>query len=101
MGRFLRERIPAPAVPDGSPPVNARAWAAAALTAGGFVQPGDRRQRADLGDGGEHLDLGVVAILVMRHMSGSQSWDGPTKRSQRGWATLRRTSTGRNASSIR
>lgn len=71
-GRFLRARIPSPPVPGGSPPVNARAWAAAALTAGGFVAPEDRRQRADLGDGGPDVDLGIVGVLVMRHMSGSR-----------------------------
>lgn len=71
-GGFLRERIPAPAINAGSPPVNAKVWAAAALTVGGFVQPDDRRQRADLGDGGPDVDLGVVAMVVMRHMSGSR-----------------------------
>lgn len=38
-GRFLRAHIPSPPVPTGILPVNARAWAAAALTAGGFVAP--------------------------------------------------------------
>jgi hypothetical protein len=70
-GRFLRERIPAPAVPAGSPAVNAQVWAAAALTAGGFRAPEDRGQRADLGDDGPDVDLGVIGILVMRHLSGS------------------------------
>jgi hypothetical protein len=71
-GRFLRARIPSPPVSGGTPPVNARAWAAAALTAGGFVTPEDQHQRADLGDGGPDADLGIVGVLVMRHMSGSR-----------------------------
>jgi hypothetical protein len=71
-GSFLRDRVPAPRVRGGTPPVNARAWAAAALTAGGFVAPEDRRQRADLADGGPDVDLGIVGLLVMRHMSGSR-----------------------------
>ena len=65
---FLRRKIPAPPVPAGSPPVNARAWAAAALTAGGFDAPEGRRQRADLGDGGPDVDFGVIGVLVMRHL---------------------------------
>jgi hypothetical protein len=72
-GRFLRARIPSPPVPGGTAPVNARAWAAAALTAGGFVTPEDKRQRADLGDGGPDVDLGIVGVLVMRDMSGSRA----------------------------
>jgi len=71
-GAFLRERIPSPTVPAGSPPVNARAWMAAALAAGGFVAPEDRRQRGDLDDGGADVDLGVVGTVVMRHMSRSR-----------------------------
>jgi hypothetical protein len=69
---FLRRQIPAPSIPAGSPPVNARAWAAAALTAGGFVAPEDRRQRAHLDDGGPEVDLGVIGVLVMRHLSNSR-----------------------------
>jgi len=65
-GQMVREQIPSPPVPAGSSHVNARAWVAAALTAGGFAAPEDRRQQADLGDGGRDVDLG---ILVMRHRS--------------------------------
>ncbi len=65
----MKERVPAPAVPAGRESVNARAWLADALTAGGFRAPEDRKQRADLGDGGPVVDLGVLGVLVMRHRS--------------------------------
>lgn len=77
LGQVLRARIPAPAVPAGAPPVNARAWLAAALTAGGFRQPEDREQTADLGDGGPPVPLGALAMVVMRHLAGT--------RPQRNW----------------
>ena len=72
-GRFLRERVPSPPIRAGSAPVNARAWATAALTAGGFVAPEDRRQLAAVDDGGPDIDLGVIGILVMRHLNRSGS----------------------------
>ena len=74
--QIVRATIPSPPVRAGSSPVNAIAWATAALTAGGFAQPEDRRQQADLGDGGSPVDLGVLAILVMRHLSEArpQGW---------------------------
>jgi hypothetical protein len=76
-GELMRERIPAPAVPAGSAVISGRAWLSDALTAGGFRAPEDRRQRADLGDGGPDVDLGILGILVMRHRSGSRParWD--------------------------
>lgn len=77
MGELMRERIPAPAVPSGKPVISGRAWLSDALTAGGFRAPEDRKQRADLGDGGPDVDLGILGILVMRHRSGSRpaGWD--------------------------
>jgi hypothetical protein len=48
--------------------VNGRAWLAAALTAGGFAQPEDRQQTADLGDGGDPVPLAALAMVVMRHL---------------------------------
>jgi hypothetical protein len=76
-GELMRERIPAPAVPAGTPIISGRAWLSDALTAGGFRAPEDRRQRADLGDGGPDVDLGILAVLVMRHRSGGRpaDWD--------------------------
>jgi hypothetical protein len=75
-GQVLAERIPAPAVPAGSPPVSARAWMAAALTVGGFRQPEDREQRARLDDGGPDVHMAVLGVLLMRHMSAGrpQGW---------------------------
>lgn len=71
--RAMRERleaqVPAPPVRAGSPPVNARVWLHEALTAGGFAEPEDKFQTAELGDGGAPIDLGVLAALVMRHTS--------------------------------
>lgn len=63
---------PGPAVRAGAPPINARAWIGVALTVGAFIEPEDREQLADLNDGGDTVDLGVVVLVVMRHMSGSQ-----------------------------
>ncbi len=57
-----------PAIRAGTPPINGRAWLAATLTVGRFVQPEDREQMADLGDGGPPVPLGALAILVMRHL---------------------------------
>ena len=51
LGQILRAKLP-PAIPASTPPISGRAWLSAALTAGGFVQPEDRKQTADLGDGG-------------------------------------------------
>ncbi|WCB95504.1 hypothetical protein DSM104299_04252 [Baekduia alba] len=69
MSESLAERIPAPAPKEGSAPTNGRVWLHEALTAGGFKQPEDRHQRANLGDGGDTIDLGVLGILVIRHMA--------------------------------
>jgi hypothetical protein len=68
LGQIMRAKIPAPAVPAGSSPINGRAWLATGLTAGGFRQPEDRQQTADLGDRGPPVPLGALAILVMRHL---------------------------------
>jgi hypothetical protein len=65
----LREQIPAPPIPAGSSPISARAWLSDALTAGGFAAPEDRKQRAEIRDGGPSVDLSVLATLVMRHRS--------------------------------
>jgi len=67
LGQILRAKLP-PAIPASTPPISGRAWLSAALTAGGFVQPEDRKQTADLGDGGPPVPLGALAILVMRHL---------------------------------
>ena len=72
LSQIMRTLVPAPAVPAGSPPVNGRAWLAAALTAGGFRRPEDRKQTADLGDGGEIVDLGILALVVMRHLANAR-----------------------------
>lgn len=72
MRHHLAENIVAPPPRAGAPLVNARTWLAEALTAGGFAQPEDREQRADLGDGGESVHLAVLGMLVMRHTSGGQ-----------------------------
>lgn len=63
MGELMRERVPAPAVPAGKPIISGRAWLSDALTAGGLRAPEDRRQRADLGDGGPDVDLGLLGVL--------------------------------------
>jgi hypothetical protein len=72
MRSLLAETIVAPPPRAGAPPVNARVWLTEALTAGGFAQPEDREQRADLGDGGESVHLAVLAVLVMRHTTGGK-----------------------------
>jgi hypothetical protein len=59
-------------IPAGSPPINGRAWLGAALTIGGFKQPEDRKQRAELNDGGSDVDLAVLAVLVMRYLARSR-----------------------------
>ncbi len=49
---------------------------AAAPSAGGFRQPEDHEQRARLDDGGADVRMGVLGLLLMRHMSGArpQGW---------------------------
>jgi hypothetical protein len=59
-------------VPAGSPPIPARVWLAEALTAGGYKEPEDREQHAELDDGGSSVHLAVLGILIMRHMSGAR-----------------------------
>ena len=76
----LREKIPAPAPRAGSRPVNGRVWLHEVLTSGGFRQPEDRHQLANLGDGGEPIPLGALAILTMRHMSDSTDADWSDER---------------------
>lgn len=77
MRSLLAETIVAPPPRAGSPPINGRVWLTEAVTAGGFAQPEDREQRADLGDGGESVHLAVLAVLVMRHTAGGKptGWD--------------------------
>lgn len=65
---MIRAQVPAPPIPAETPPVNGRAWLAAALTAGGFAQPEDRQQTADLGDDGGPVPLAALAMVVMRHL---------------------------------
>ncbi len=80
MRQRLEEKIPAPAPRAGSKPVNGRLWLHESLTAGGFRQPEDKRQLADLGDGGELVDLGILGIITMRHLSGSDEPDWSDER---------------------
>lgn len=68
LGDMIRAQVPAPPIPAGTPPVNGRAWLAAALTAGGFAQPADCQQTADLGDDGDPVPLAALAMVVMRHL---------------------------------
>ena len=71
MRRRVRASVPAPAVPASSKPISGHAWLADALTAGGFQPPEDKHQHAGLEDGGEPVDLAVLGVLVMRHLSGA------------------------------
>jgi hypothetical protein len=68
LGDLIRAQVPAPPIPARTPPVNGRAWLAAALTAGGWAVPEDRQQTADLGDGRDPVPLAALAFLVMRHL---------------------------------
>lgn len=79
----LDAKIPAPPVRAGSGPTNGRLWLHETLTAGGFKQPEDEHHRADLGDGGETVELGLLGLLVMRHMSGSDEPDWSDERLSR------------------
>ncbi len=79
----LEERIPAPEPRATGRPTNGRLWLHEALTAGGFREPEDKHQRADLGDGGELVDLGLLGILVMRHTSSSSAPDFSDERLSR------------------
>jgi hypothetical protein len=72
MRELLRSKIPASPIRAGTPPVNGRRWLTESLTAGGFAQPEDREQRADLGDGGETVHLAVLGALVMQRLSGAR-----------------------------
>jgi hypothetical protein len=72
MRRLLDRVVPAPAVPASSRPVNGRVWLSDAVTSGGFQQPENPHQLANLGDGGPPVELAVLGLLVMRHLSGSR-----------------------------
>jgi len=81
---LLDERVPAPAVGFGDGPINGREWFAAALTAGGFRQPEDRRAVVDAA---EPVHLVVLAILVMRHLPNArpkQPWTDESLAAQSG-----------------
>lgn len=80
MLKRLEEKIPAPTPRAGSKPVNGRVWLHEALTAGGFRQPEDKRQLVELGDGGAPVDLGILGILTMRHLSGTDAPDWSDER---------------------
>ena len=68
LGDMIRAQVTAQPIPAGTPPVNGRAWLAAALTAGGFAQPEDRQQTAGLGDDGDPVPLAALAMVVIRHL---------------------------------
>jgi len=76
---FLHEtQRPGEDIEQGSqPPVNGHAWLALMLTLDMFVEPADKWQHADLGDGGPTIPLGLLAFMGMRYLGRP---DFPTER---------------------